>query len=289
MKKCRKNLFNSWEDRLVVFMPHMIHVTLIPESQLVYEVPSSGRIAQSLFLRALSCHSRDLALRVKGEEPKPYSVTRITTSRRNISRYLAFVSPDDYVRVTFKLLDEDLLNPLIKGITSGKFSINGIPVEVADITVVSRDYWHILSSTPIARGVTFEFRTPAIIGEEFPPPAPKILKRAFDAWNKYSGIRIPESLFKRLYWAEPSLPMLLQSDSVKLPFNGQRISLIGYRGVVSYSFRRFKAQEGAIFASLARFVEFSGVGRRTSMGFGMTRVRLWKKRPLKREKQLVSA
>ena len=261
-----------------MLMPSMIHVTLMPRSTLVYEVPSSGRIAQSILLRALSSSSRELAGEVRRRNPKPYSVSRITTNRRRIRGYLAVVPPDEYVRVTLKLLNDDLLDPLLEGLEKDNISINGVPVEITDISIFRRSYWDLLAEAPIARGLTLRLITPALgIDDGFPPPAPIVLRRAFEAWNSFSTIKLPEIILERLFLAEPVIPTLLQSDSVKIPFTGRRVTLIGFRGEISYQLWRFWAQEGVVIAALAKLAEFSGVGAKTSLGFGVTKVKFWRK------------
>jgi len=262
----------------------MVHVTLYPRTTLLYEVPSSGRIAQSIFMGLLLSSSKELALQVRREELKSYSVSRITTNKDRIRGRIARVPPDDFVKVTFKLLDDKLLDPLIKGLTSTstKLTINGVTMEVADIRVSSKGYWNLLFDSPIAKGVTFRLITPALgIEREFPPSAPVIFRRAFRAWNKFSNIKLPELIMNRLLWAEPAFPTCLQSDAVEFTFRGKRQVLVGYRGLISYKFGRFLAQEGKIIAGLARYVEFSGIGGKTSMGFGITKVRLWRSRVMK--------
>lgn len=256
----------------------MIHATLMPRSTLVYEVPASGRIAHSLFMKVLFSSSKQLAKKVRKEKIKPFSVSRITTNKKRIQKHLAIVPPDDYVRVTFKLIDDVLLNPVLSGLESANLMINGVPVNVMDITVSNRDFWDILGEAPITRGFTLNLLTPALgIDKDFPPPAPTVLRRAFLSWNAYSNIKLPEAIFRRLFLAEPAIPTCLQSDAVPLTFRGNKAVQVGYRGAISYSLWRFWSQEGAIISALAKFAEYTGIGAKTSMGFGVTRTRFWKR------------
>ena len=257
-------------------MPSMIHVLLYPKATLLYEVPSSGRIAQALFMRCLASYSEEIAAHVRNEDIKPYSVSRITTGSDRIKGHFAIVPPNDFVKVTFKLLDDGLLEPLIKGLTfcSPELIVNGVPMEIGDIRISSKSYWDLLES-PLARKLTFRLITPAIgIEREFPPPAPTALRRAFRAWNKFSRIKLPQTIFNRLYWAEPTFPTYLESDAVELTFKGRKQVIVGYRGLITYKLGKFSAQEGKVITGLARYAEFSGIGRKTSMGFGVTRVSL---------------
>jgi len=259
-------------------MPSMIHTTLMPRSTLVYEVPSSGRIAHSLFMNVLFSASKRLAKKVREEKIKPFSVSRITTNKKRIQRHLAVVPPDDYIRVTFKLIDDELLDPVLNGLESANLMINGVQVKVTDITVSSKDFWGILGDAPITRGFTLNLLTPAMgIGRDFPPPAPTVLRRAFQSWNTYSNIKLPEVIFRRLFLAEPAIPTCLQTDAVLLTFRGKKTVQIGYRGAISYSLWRFWSQEGVVIAALAKFAEYTGIGAKTSMGFGVTKTRFWKK------------
>lgn len=256
-------------------MPSIVSVTLIPKRVVAYALPSSGRIAQAILMDAFKAFSEELGRKVHSQDPTPYSVSRVTTSKKRITGITAVVPPSDYMRATFKLLRDDLLDPLVEGLFKAKLLVNGIEVEVADASIRRVNYLDLLTKAPLAKGVTFRFLTPVLDFKEFPPTASKVLSRAIRAWNAFSGANMGDFMRNRLLWAVPT-SMALESDAVKVSFRGRDVVFVGYRGRVSYSFRLLTSQEGRFASALSVLAEFTGVGDKTTMGFGVTKVKLWK-------------
>lgn len=261
-------------------MPAMVTAYMKAISNLIYELPSSGRLVQSLLYRALSAESRELAreLHRLSRDLKlgsPYSVTRLTTAREYVKGRLASVPRGGEVRATFKLLRDEFVDPLLDGLVKAELEINGTEVEVAEIKVGRKGYEDLLLRSPIVSGVTFRLITNTILDGEFPPPLPHLLKRPLEAWNFNAPehLALPDTLEKRMYLAEPADPTWMREAVVEIWFGNERVVREGWLGEISYSLRGLDSYIGRMVSALARFSEFSGLGRRTSMGFGVVSVR----------------
>ncbi len=263
----------------------MITAYITSSSNLIYELPSSGRLVQSLLFRALSSKSKNLAkklhrLSMKLELGTPYSVTRLTTAREFVKGRYASVPKGGEVRATFKLLKDEFIDPLIDGLVKGNLQINGVPVEISEIKVGRKDYERFLLESPVVRGVTFKLITNTILSEEFPPPLPNLLKRSFTAWNSNAPkeLHLPSVILRSLYMATPRDPTWIREAVVEMWFGTERVVREGWLGEISYNLRELDAFLGKMAVGLMRFAEFSGIGSRTTMGFGVVSVILHKRK-----------
>ncbi len=266
-------------------MPAMITAYLLTSAKLLYELPSSGRLVQSLLFRSLSAESRDLSRELHELSSSlglgaPYSVTRLTTAKEFVRGRYASVPKGGEVRATFKLLRDEFIDPLVEGILKADLEVNGVPLEVAEVKIGRKSYEDLLLRSPVARGVTFKLITNTILDDEFPPPLPHVLERPFEAWNSNApeDLRLPDTLMRHLYLAEPLDPTWLREAVVELWFGDERVVREGWLGNLSYSMRGLDAYVGRMAAALMRFAEFSGLGRRTTMGFGVVAVRFHSRR-----------
>ncbi len=262
----------------------MITAYMISTSNLIYELPSSGRIVQSLLFRALSNESRDLAkklhdLSMRLELGTPYSVTRLTTAREFVKGKYASVPKSEEVRATFKLLRDEFVEPLVDGLAKGNLQINGVPVEVCEIKIGRKDYERLLIESPVARGVTFRLITNTIMSGDFPPPLPDLLERPFIAWNSNAPkeLHLPIVALRSLYKATSKDPTWVKEAVVEMWFGTERVVREGWLGELSYNLRGLDAFLGKMASGLMRFAEFSGIGRRTTMGFGVVSVKFHRK------------
>lgn len=266
-------------------MPAMITAYMRATSNLIYELPSSGRLVQSLLFRALSSESKEMArelheMSMELELGTPYSVTRLTTAKEFVKGKYASVPKGGEVRATFKLLRDEFIDPLVDGLTSADLQVNGVPVEVSEIKIGRKDYERFLFESPVVRGVTFRLITNAILGDEFPFPLPQLLERPFAAWNSNAPeeLRLPRVMLRHLYLAQPEDPTWVREAVVEMWFGTERMVRESWLGELSYSLRGLDSFLGKMAAGLMRFAEFSGVGRRTTMGFGVVSVRFHRHR-----------
>ncbi len=263
-------------------MPSIVTAFLYPKGDLLYEVPSSGRLAQSIMFRALSTFDPELPMRVHVDGlGVPYSTSRITTAERNIKGVVARVPKGDHMRMTVKLLRDEFVKPYVEGLYNMNLEINGVEVDIGEVKIGTRSYEELFLSSPVAKGVTLRLMTQTIFDDEtFPPELPVVLRRPMEAWNSNapSHLRIPNEVLRRFYWAEPTIPCWLESGAVQIWFGTQRVVRIGYIGKLSYRFTRLDSFSGRVVSALLRFAEFSGIGRRTTMGFGVVKTHLWRSR-----------
>ncbi len=262
-------------------MPAFVTVKLYPSTTLIYEIPSSGKLAQSLFFKTLGSADPELAREIHDDPAcsglsAPYAVSRITTGRQYVHGISAAVAPGDHVRLTVKLLRDDLLDPLLRGLASGEFELNRVPVTPMEVKFHRKRYDDLWRDSPIARKVSFRFLTHALIGKAFPPSLSTLLERPIAAWNAWAPeyLKFDEEHLKGLELAAPTSPSWLREGAVRLWHGTQRREYIGYLGQLTYDLRRLDSFSGRILATLARFSEFSGIGTKTTMGFGVVRVSL---------------
>ncbi len=234
-----------------------------------------------MLFRSLSAESKDLSRKLHDLSSSlgmgaPYSVTRLTTAREFVRGRYASVPKGGEVRATFKLLRDEFVDPLVEGILKADLEVNGVPLEVAEVKIGRKDYENLLLRSPVARRVIFKLITNTILDKEFPPPLPHVLERPFEAWNSNAPeeLRLPGTLVRHLYLAEPENPTWFKEAVVELWFGDERVVRESWLGRLSYSMRRLDAYVGRMAAALMRFAEFSGLGRRTTMGFGVVAVRL---------------
>ncbi len=86
-------------------------------------------------------------------------------------------------------------------------------------------------------------------------------------WNCFSGIRIntdlTEVLEKKLIISYTNI----KTKKISLSLGGK---ILGFRGKVEYRGINLTSEEAKWLGVLTRFSQFSGVGRKTTMGLGMT-------------------
>ncbi len=267
-------------------MPAIVTAYLYPSTTLMYEVPSSGRIAQSALFSALKASDPSVAsglhrLSAKLRLGTPYSVSRITTAARYVKGVTAVVPAGDHVRLTVKLLRDELVDPYVRGLFNSPLKINGVPVEVAEVKVGRVSYEDLLTGSPVVPGVRLRLMTQTILeGEEFPPPLWEVLQRPIAAWNANAPdhLRLGDPQLEGVWLAQPTSPSWLESGAVKVWYGAEPVVRVGYTGVLSYSLRSLSTFHGRVVSALLRFAEFSGIGKRTTVGFGVVKVSFWRKR-----------
>ncbi len=267
-------------------MPAIVTAYLYPSTTLIYEVPSSGRIAQFTLFSALKVADPSLASELHSlsrilKLGTPYSVSRMTTAAKYVRGVTATVPPGDHVRLTVKLLRDEFVDPYVRGLFNSHLKINGVPVEVAEVKVGRVSYGDLLTKSPVAPGVRLRLMTQTILdGEAFPPPLWEVLQRPIAAWNANAPdhLRLGEPQLGGVRLAQPTSPSWLESGAVRIWYGTEPVVRVGYTGVLSYSLRPLTAFHGRVVSALLRFAEFSGVGRRTTVGFGVVKVSFWRKK-----------
>jgi len=253
-------------------LPCRISVSLEPSSELVYELPTSGRIVQHLFFSAIKAYDKDLASEIHSMRIKPYSVTRLTTARENVKGKLARVGLGSYVRATFKLLRDELREPLIEGLQKAELKVAGVELKVLDVKATRPEgYEEMLFRGEPYREFTVEILTPAVFDEEspFPEDSRPMFRRPLLCWNTFcpEELRLPESAVQRASKLK-LLKCQLVRRVVPVPIKRLRVPIICFSGTLAYRMGGLDFMSGLMLTALLKLANYSGIGSRTTMGFG---------------------
>jgi len=285
-------------------MPTLLEVSLRFSEDSPLFLQASGRAAQSLFLNALSALDPDLSESVKFKRSgaPPYSVGRITLPRDLVDgkmgpRGYITVPADAKAKFFLGLADDDLVDPALKAL-QGSFKLGQADVEIEAKVKRSDSYSDLLASQP-ARLISFKTRNPLVLGkvrrEDYPECVPAEFRWKFERWDPWKRTLNPAHLLNLPYrawnaYAPETLKLpgvvlralevleVVKVDltwrSVEVPVKGKMKPEVGYTGLIELSAGGLDALVGSIVAGLARLAEYTGLGSRTTEGFGSVSVRL---------------
>jgi len=206
------------------------------------------------------------------------------------------VSPGQrvYVRLTSysprltTLLKERVLPELTGGVTWGgaRLAIKDVAMhpdkveETVSVWVGETTFQALLGETlhrahHVPR-VTLRFASPTVFksrGHFMPLPLPRLVfEGLLRRWNAFSPVRIHEDAVR---YADTALAIAyhrLHTEQVRFGEEGERGAMPGFVGRCTYVMRIRDRYWMGVIHTLARFALYSGVGKRTSMGLGQTRV-----------------
>ena len=183
----------------------------------------------------------------------------------------------DRFGIVLNLLNNELfpkISPYLFFPESRDVTVDGVRaslISVRPLEVVT--YQDLLEVSPSGREIVIDFLTPTAFKRsvcDYPVPEPSLvfgslLKR----WNAFSPFKIEGKLIERVSRFVTVSGCWIRTRKVEI-MNGARLT--GFVGrVFFYSFLREK-EENRILNALALFSRFSGIGRKTTMGFGAVRV-----------------
>ncbi|ADI13569.1 CRISPR-associated endoribonuclease Cas6 [Truepera radiovictrix] len=127
-----------------------------------------------------------------------------------------------------------------------------------------------LFQTPGDADLSLHFATPTVFrrhGANYPLPEPRlVLGSLIERWNLYAPLAVPSEVASRL--TEGCVPRFFELRSRTVyahdPFTG-------FLGRVTFHLRGASADEAHWLAILGRFAFYSGVGAKTTLGFGQVR------------------
>ena len=266
-------------------------VELEPEEDVPIHLEGSGRIAQSLLLDSLSALDPSLSERVKSEPrgAPPYSVGRILVPEPEGARGVAVLRAGSSARFFVGLADDSLAEPVRRALEAADLEVASVPVSCRVREVRSEPYEDLLSTEP-ARRISLRTRNPLVLGDS--PLAEEVLprwdpwRRPLDpahllslplrAWRAYAPepARIPLSAVRALRRVE--VPRVeLERVVSRIPAGGRWERVPGYSGLIEVSPASLDLVSGTLVAALARLAEYTGLGSRTTHGFGSVSVRFY--------------
>jgi CRISPR-associated endoribonuclease Cas6 len=130
-------------------------------------------------------------------------------------------------------------------------------------------YESILEEATDSRTIVLDFITPTAFKKgrfDQPLPSPELVfKSLLKKWNFFSGIRIETPMSKYFRESIHISGLWIRTKKVELSRLGK---FTGFTGRVVYYLDVPHEEPRRIVNALARFAEFAGIGRKTTMGFG---------------------
>ena len=235
--------------------------------------PTLSRALHSLVLRWLHLGSPEVAEFVHNTQTSPMSISRLLGNRRPKG-----TQPGDQFYFRISLLDGNLIAPLLKGLEQQETQ----PVILAKFPFVIRNIYTLPGTHPLVEATNYSaiatnpnFNTDIQLTFLSPTsfkqsqniqtfPIPELVFNSLQRrWNHFAP---DEYKFPQIEWMGLVSAYELKTHALKMEGGAE----IGAQGWVRYRFR--EEEQAKIASTLAHFAFFSGVGRKTSMGMGQTRV-----------------
>ena len=248
----------------------------------------NGRLMHAVFFKILRESSPKLENYVHERlNIKPFTVSFLNPAADLESDERAWrVSKGDAFFWKVTALNEDILQAVLSIAVGYTIQVDKLVLKVErvmadrsdrkDTGVIAKDDFirqcrKYFSSTQ----VDFEFLSPVsfrIDNYDAPYPRSELLFASLaDKWNQ---LQMPASADKSLVREVAAQIRLIQWQGQSQSFYfGHDRGTLGFWGIFRYDLRALSEEYRRMFLLLAKFAEFSGVGRLTAQGFGQTRVR----------------
>ena len=261
-------------------MPHSLVLNLVPRSP-IYPNFLTGRHYHALFLEIVSSIDKPLADRLHEQKTdKAFTLSPLQTGERIQWEYDRAIPAGTHCWWRISLLDDLLFGHL------SQLWLNLNPAKAwhlgaADLTVTSvlgtresGQAWAGFSSygqmfegaSSQCKQVDLKFFTPTNFrmgAVDNPlPDRDRVFNSLLRKWNQYSGIEFSSELIESIFPSSFKIQSAIAPDSRSL--------FVGAVGEMGF---RVLGDEDRVkqFNALADFAMFAGVGRKTTMGMGMTR------------------
>lgn len=207
---------------------------------------------------------------------KPFSIWAPRLFKFN--SILRGTQEEDILPVTISLLRDDLFPAIVNQLYENQKKLFLGPYKVFLIKgsqgIIKNDlylsYEEILQ-TEVKPYLSFSFLTPTVFKKgiiNYPLPDPKILfKSLIKKWNHFSPYRISVNLQSTIEEKLYIVFAKIRTHKISLSLGG---FLIGFTGRVLYGGKTLTEEELKWINILGTFSNFSGIGRKTTMNFGMT-------------------
>ncbi|WP_088240870.1 CRISPR-associated endoribonuclease Cas6 [Calothrix rhizosoleniae] len=237
------------------------------------KIPATlSRAIHGLVLQWLQQGSPTMAKLVHSSQTSPISLSGLLGNRRH-----KVSQPGDKFDLRICLLDGNLIEPLLDGLQQQEHK----PVILAKFPFVIRNIYTLpgthrlaeatdyglLAKAPAMKNIELNFLSPTSFKQSQGIQTFLLPKLVFSSllrrWNAFA----PEAYkFADIEWIGLVSAYELKTHALKMEGGAE----IGAQGWVRYGFKDEK--QAQIAAILANFAFFSGVGRKTSMGMGQTRI-----------------
>ncbi len=238
-----------------------------------------GRALHSQVMNWLSLGDSQLANSIHSSQTMPFSLSALQGFRRKSG-----TRSGDPFCFRIALLNGDLIHPLLAGLEAwgnAAISLANCPFVLREIysmpeshpEVSTADYYLLAKASRAAddltlQFLTLQFLTPTSFKQEQsiqPFPLPEcVFGSLLRRWNAFA----PEDLhFPSIAWQGLIAAFDIKTHALKMK-GGAEIGTVGW---VRYRFP--DPEQAKIATTLAHFASFAGVGRKTAMGMGQTRLK----------------
>jgi CRISPR-associated endoribonuclease Cas6 len=232
-----------------------------------------GRALHAQVMQWISLGNPYLAEAIHNSQDSPLSLSGLLGHRRQSG-----TKPGDDFYFRVALLHGDLLAPLLSGLEqwgTKPLSLGQCPLIIRSIDsmpgthpwVGSSDYALLARTPKISDDITLNFLSPTSFKQRQdiqPFPLPELVFGSLlRRWNTFAPVELQ---FPVVEWQGLSSAYELKTQALKMEGGAE----IGAAGWVRYRFP--DPEQLKIATVLAHFAFFSGVGRKTAMGMGQTRL-----------------
>ncbi|SNR63023.1 CRISPR system precrRNA processing endoribonuclease RAMP protein Cas6 [Desulfurobacterium atlanticum] len=156
-----------------------------------------------------------------------------------------------------------------KNVVIGKAKV--VKTKISSVNYIS--YAELLNNAGYEKDIVFQVITPATFKKgkyDNPSPVPSLIfKSLFRKWNHFSRLKLPisETEFIKLVKRHVLTSGLwIKTEKVFISLSFKK--LIGFKGRLYFYIDTDNKQLLKVLNALSDFSEFSGIGRKTTMGFG---------------------
>lgn len=187
-------------------------------------------------------------------------------------------SPLKNLTITISLLKDELFSPILSHLATLRKTLFLGPYKVSLVDSVGsfikddlyKNYEDFLNSS-LSPYFYFFFQTPVSFKKkdiDYPLPDPALVfKSLLNKWNYFAPMRVDIDL--RSVFEEKLCVVFARIRTFKIKLSlGSGVT--GFKGKVVYYVKRAKEEELRWLNALGNFATFAGVGRKTTMGLGMT-------------------
>lgn len=258
-------------------MPYIVNISFKAIDNVTLDIVNSGRITQKYFYDAISKSEPQLAWIIHNINTiKPFTVTRITTKKTLVKGIEITIPKGEILKMTIKLLTDDLLDYLLQGINQlEEYQIGKSKIKINDILIKGETYQE-LNQTPPAQKITINYITPTYFAKNYnyPFPPEKIIKSWAYPWNQYAPKHLKiKNIEETAKCPKTTTPTKGKPHAPKLYLTEKQITIKAYTGTQTLTLKYCNKQQQKTITTLAKYANYTGTGRMTRMGLGTTKTK----------------
>jgi CRISPR-associated endoribonuclease Cas6 len=235
---------------------HIVEISLLTSEPLP---PSIGRAIHALCFHWLAIANPALAEQLHNSDFFPFTLVVKPGSSAN------------QLTLRISILQRDLLAPLLWGMShdiGSEITLTNIPCRLGKwVNIKHSTSFAALAQVPSQNTIELEFLSPTSFKQSQiiqPFPLPELVFSSL--WRKWNAFAPKELQLPEVEWQGFTAAYELQTVALKM----KGVAEIGAKGWVRYQF--INSTQAQIATTLAHFAFFAGVGRKTSMGMGQTKL-----------------